>query len=176
MQVLGYARSSLTQPAKLAFPSQTSGILCISRVYRVRLGAPFLWRMQNLEKMFFPVTVPRRGMPPNPTPALPHRGREPFRCSSDLRFLREPPLPDCFRYWCAKAHPIELYPNSSAVGWGLPHRCTTSFAATDVVHQGAPYGSYLSRDAGCAHSISARSASSSAMARWCAGRARWRFM
>ena len=111
--------------------------------HRVRLGAPFLWRMQNLEKMFFPVTVPRRGMPPNPTPALPHRGREPFRCSSGLRFLREPPLPDCFRYWCAKAHPIELYPNSSAVGWGLPHRCTASFAATDVVHQGAPYGSYL---------------------------------
>lgn len=111
--------------------------------HRVRLGAPFLWRMQNLEKMFFPVTVPRRGMPPNPTPALPHRGREPFRCSSGLRFLREPPLPDCFRYWCAKAHPIELYPNSSAVGWGLPHRCTASFAATDVVRQGALYGSYL---------------------------------
>ena len=71
MQVLGYARSSLTQPAKLAFPSQTSGILCISRVIGCALAHRFYGGCKIWKKCFSRdsattryATEPHPGPPP----------------------------------------------------------------------------------------------------------------
>ena len=69
--MLGYARSALTQPAKLAFPSQTSGILCISRVIGCALAHRFYGGCKIWKKCFSRdsattryATEPHPGPPP----------------------------------------------------------------------------------------------------------------
>lgn len=140
--MLGYARSALTQPAKLVFSSQTSGFLCISRVIGCALAHRFYGGCKIWKKCFSRDSATTR-YATEPHPGPPPQGEGAVSLFFGLAFSSRTALTRLLSVLVRQGAPYRTLSQFQRCRVGLAPPLHRFLRSNGRGAQGAPYGSYL---------------------------------